>query len=174
MKAGALCFLCFLVAAIGFAGCFYPPLQKPPNDKQGRVVLSLPYDLAWNAVNAVIAKNGYRVVAHDPNHGIIETETNHFTLQDADCGQLKGVVGKYAAEPGQDASAVYNFHLKPNGKESSLVSVQATYSAPLHVPFHPLSDVQCVSRGVEEARLLKEIAQQAKETHRPTFKEPQS
>jgi hypothetical protein len=161
---------CCLAALLTCTGCFYPPLEKPPTRKKDRIMLSLPYDLAWDAVNAVVARNGYQVIARDPNHGIIETQTNHFTLRDADCGQLKSVAGKYPAEPSQAASAVYNFSVKPNGTEASIVSVRATFSAPLHVPLHPPRDVQCVSLGTQEARLLKEIAQEARLTHRPIYR----
>lgn len=173
MKAAWFCLLAALLGSV-CAGCFYPPIEKPPTAKQDRIVLSLPYDLAWQAVNAVVAQNGYQVIVRDPNRGLIETQTNHFTLRDADCGQLKSVAGRYPAEPNQAASAVYNFSVKPNGKEASIVEVRATFSAPLHVPLHPPRDVQCVSRGTQEARLLKEVAQQARLTHRPVYKKPRT
>ena len=59
------------------------------------------------------------------------------------------------ARPG--GSAVYNFKVKPAGPEATNLSVNATFSTPLHVPLHPVTDFQCVSRGNQEARLLKEI-----------------
>jgi hypothetical protein len=160
------------LAMAALAGCFYPPVQAPPPQNKGQVTLGQPYDIVWDAVRAVIRKNKLRINAQDPNHGIIETETNRFTLDDADCGELKGIVGKYAAEPNAAATAVYNFEVKPKGREASTVSVQATFSAPLHIPLHPMRDVQCVSRGKAEARLLKEIAVEAAAMRRPEFVKP--
>ncbi len=156
------------------AGCYYPPIQKPPAPARDELRLEQPYDLVWDAVHNVIRKNSLRVNADDPNQGIIETETNRFTLKDADCGKLNGIIGKYAAEPDQAATAVYYFRVKPKGHEASTVSVQATFSAPLYVPLHPPRDVRCVSRGKAEARLLKQIAQEAAAIHRPSFATPAS
>lgn len=160
-------------AIVVFAGCFYPPTQKPPLARHDRIVLSRPYDLTWDVVHNVIHKNRLHINAEDPNRGIIEAETNHFTLNDADCGQLKGIIGKYPAEPNQAATAVYNFLVKPKGDEASVVTVQATFSAPLHVPLHPPRDVQCVSRGKAEAKLLKQIAAEAATVRRAPFTKPQ-
>ena len=110
--------------------------------------------------------------ADDPNQGIIETATNQFTLAEADCGQLKDIGGKHAAEPDRAATAVFFFKVRPAGHESSTVSVQATFSAPLYVPLHPPRAVQCVSRGKAEARLLDQVAEEAAAMHRPTFAKP--
>ena len=166
------------VIALGAAplvsGCFYPPTQKPPAPSKNQVTLDKPYDIVWDAVHDVIRENKLRVNADDPNQGIVETETNQFTLADADCGGLRGVSGKYAAEPDRAATAVYYFKVKPKGHEASVVSIQATFSAPLYVPLHPPRDEQCVSRGKAEARLLSEIAEQAAAIHRPTFVQPAS
>ena len=57
------------------------------------------------------------------------------------------------------------FQINPGGNESAQVDVEATFTAPLHVPLHPVSGEQCVSRGTEEARLLRVIAQRASEEH---------
>ncbi len=92
--------------------CFYPPTQKPPAPSKNEVILAQPYDLVWDAVHNVIRENKLRVNADDPNQGIVETETNRFTLDDADCGKLKGVSGKYAAEPDRAATVVYYFKVK--------------------------------------------------------------
>jgi len=163
-----------LVMASLASGCFYPPTLKPPAPGKDEVTLGEPYDLVWDAVHNVIRENKLRVNADDPNQGIVETETNRFTLEDADCGSLKGVSGKYAAEPDRAATAVYYFKVKPKGHQTSIVSVQATFSAPLYIPLHPPRDVQCVSRGKAEARLLREIAEQAATIHRPAFARPAS
>jgi hypothetical protein len=64
--------------------------------------------------------------------------------------------------------------VKPKGHEASIVSVQATFSAPLYIPLHRPRDEQCVSRGKAEARLLKQVAEQAAAIHRPTFVKPAS
>jgi uncharacterized lipoprotein len=156
------------------SGCFYPPTQKPPAPSKDEVTLAQPYDLVWDAVHNVIRENKLRVNADDPNQGIIETETNQFTLADADCGKLKGVSGKYAAVPDRAATAVYYFKVKPKGHESSIVSVQATFSAPLYIPLHTPRDEQCVSRGKAEARLLRQVTEEAAAIHRPTFVKPAS
>jgi uncharacterized lipoprotein len=156
------------------SGCFYPPTEKPPAPGKDELTLGQPYDLVWDAVHKVIRDNKLHVNADDPNQGIVETETNHFTLKDADCGKVKGVSTKYAAEPDRAATAVYYFRVRPKGHEASVVSVQATFSAPLYVPLHPPRDVQCVSRGKAEERLLKQIAREAATVRRPTFVKPQS
>jgi uncharacterized lipoprotein len=162
-----------LVAMLG--GCFYPPTQQQQQQSLangGQVKLAIPYDLAWDAVHAVISENDYHVITEDPNHGIIETQApKSFTLKDADCGHIRNVL-RYSAEPEQDSTAVYNFEVKPADRESSLVSVQATFTAQVQVPFHPLSDQQCVSRGVQESRLLKQIEARAAQEHRPEYKAP--
>lgn len=163
-----------LATAAMASGCFYPPTQKPPAPGKDELTLAQPYDLVWDAVHNVIRQNKLRVNADDPNQGIVETETDHFTLKDADCGKVKGVSTRYAAEPDRAATAVYYFKVKPKGHEASVVSVQATFSAPLYVPLHPPRDVQCVSRGKAEARLLKQIAGEAAAIHRPTFAKPES
>src|SRR5207244_338575 len=108
----------------------------------------------------------------DPSHGILEAQTPHFSLTDADCGTAGTVVGKQPAEPGSDSSAVFNFYLKPQGEERSVVTIQAVYATPVRVPFHPLANVECVSRGTQEAALLKQIEEEASLTHRPPVKKP--
>ncbi len=132
--------------------CFYPPTQKPPAPSKDEVTLAQPYDLVWDAVHNVIRKNKLRVNADD----------------------LKGVSGKYAAEPDRAATVVYYFKVKPKGHEASIVSVQATFSAPLYIPLHRPRDEQCVSRGKAEARLLKQVAEEAAAIHRPPFVKPAS
>lgn len=157
------------------AGCFSPPPPPPPAKlEKNQLELQLPYDLAWEAVNDVIISNGYHVSAHDPNNGIVEAEVEHgeFTLKDADCGQIRSIAGGFSAKPAEVASAVYNFYVKPTGPRTSLVTVTATFSAPVQVPFRPMQSVECASRGVEEARLLKQLAQQAAITHRATYESP--
>lgn len=160
------------VIAAAISGCFYPATEAPPPVSKETVTLDRPYDLAWDAIHAVIRKNDLRINAENPNHGIIETEHNGFSLDDADCGRLKGIIGKYAAEPGLDATAVYNFEIRPKGDEASTVSVEAIFSAPLHIPLHPMRSVRCVSRGKAEARLLNEIVAEAAAMHRPRFVKP--
>jgi hypothetical protein len=158
----------WFIFAASIWGCFYPPVEKPLSPKSTQVTLSVPYDLAWDAVQAVVARNEFKIIADDPNNGILETQaTGGFSLAAADCGTLKGIVGKYKAEPDADASAVYNFLVKPQGGEASVVGLQATFTAPLHIPMHPMSDVQCVSRGTEESRLLQEVSEQAVDERRP-------
>ncbi len=166
----------FLIAALAPAGCFNPPPPPPPAPIQkNQVKLQLPYDLAWEAVNAVIIKNDYHVSARDPNNGIVEAQVEHgeFTLKDADCGKIGGIAGKISAEPGEVASAVYTFYVKPEGSHASLVTLAATFSAPVQVPFRPMQSVQCTSRGVQEARLLKELEDQAAITHRANYETPE-
>lgn len=162
----------FLAAALVLAGCFYPPTQKPPSPGSNRLALPTAYDLAWDATLQVLKDNDYRISSQDPVHGIIEAQSHRFDLTEADCGVISSLGGKFPVEPGQDASAVYRFDLKASGLESTDVAVQATFQAPLRVPFHALSNVACASRGVQEATLLKQIEQQSSQTHRPTYKEP--
>jgi hypothetical protein len=155
-------------------GCFYPPTAKPPPPDRNELALKQPYDIVWDAVHEVIKRNKYRINADDPNQGIVETETNRFSLKDADCGKVKGVSTRYAAEPDRAATAVYYFKVKPHGREGSIVSVQATFSAPLYVPLHPPRDEQCISRGRMEALLIKQVAEQAASIRRPSFARPTS
>ncbi|HEX3409490.1 MAG TPA: hypothetical protein VHS07_04385, partial [Candidatus Binataceae bacterium] len=152
-----------LALALAVTGCFYPPRQKPAADNKYQLTLALPFDLAWDAVHTVIAVDDLHIITEDPNDGIIESQAvASFSLEDADCGDLRGIATKYHAEPDAGSSAVYNFAVTPKGNEASVVSLQAVFTAPLHVPLHPTSEVNCISRGVQEARLLKEIAQQAR------------
>src|SRR6516225_7691774 len=150
--------------AMVLAGCFYPPQQKPLPDSRTHLILHYPYYEVWDAVHEVIIKNNYHIITENPDEGTLEAQaTGSFTLADADCGKLKAIGGKYAAEPDPDASALYDFQIKPRGNEAATVDVQGTFTAPLHVPFHPVRGGQCASRGTQEARLLTEIAQQARE-----------
>jgi len=158
--------------AILVPGCFYSPAAHRPPVSKNQVTLALPYDLAWDAVHSVIHDNGFHINAEDPNQGIIETQSNHFSLTDADCGQLEGAAGKYSAEPAPDASAVYNFAVRPKGPEASTVTVQTTFTTPVNVPMHPTANVQCVSRGSAEARLLAAVVVQARTEHRESFAPP--
>ncbi len=156
-------------------GCFSAPHKpSPAKIAKNQVRLQLPYDLAWEAVNAVIIKNGYHTSARDPNNGIVEAQVEHgeFTLKDADCGQIRGIAWKLSAQPAEVASAVFVFYVKPLGSRESLVTVTATFSAPVQVPFHAMQSVQCTSRGVDEARLLSEIQSQAAITHRVAYGSP--
>jgi hypothetical protein len=164
----------FAVAiSIAAGGCFYPPTTQPPPEHLTRTVVPLPYDLTWTAVNDVIRQNGYRVVAANPNHGIIEVQGRSFSLQDADCGQIKSVVGTYTATPATDASTVFNFHVTALSNEKSAVDVRATFASPLNVPLHPMQNVECVSRGNQESRLLRQILAQATVTKPPVYKTAQ-
>ena len=161
-----------LVAALFAAGCFYPPVTQPPPDEQQEVVIALPYDLAWDAVNAVITENSFHVQAQDMTNGIIEAVGPRFTLHDADCGKIKSAIGTYTAEPVQNSSSVYNFLVRPRGPEASLVEVRATFNSSVAIPLHPATDVDCVSHGIQESNLLREVLAQAKKTHRPQFARP--
>jgi hypothetical protein len=158
--------------AIALCGCFYPSLSSPPSPAQNRIILALPYDLAWDAVNTVIKQNRYALRAQDPIHGVIEAQGTSFTAQDADCGESRSLGGRTPVEPTSDSSAEYNFHLTADGPESCRVEVEAVFITPVVIAFHPASDVQCVSRGIEEARLLKQIKAQAASMRRPTYKLP--
>ena len=152
---------------LGAAACYYPAQIKPPPQAKTQTVVKVPYDLTWTAVHSVIETNQFKVLGDDPNHGIVEAEAHKFTLADADCGQMKSVANRYIAEPDPGGSAVYNFRVEPDGPEATNVSINATYSTPLHVPFHPITDFQCVSRGNQETRLLKEVVAAAQAEHRP-------
>ncbi len=161
-----------LIAALSLAGCLYPPITQPPPDEQQEVVIPLPYDLAWDAVNKVITENSFRVQAQDMTNGIIETAGPRFTLHDADCGKVKSVAGAYAAEPELNSSSVYNFLVRPRGPEASIVKVRATFNSSVDVPLHPATDVDCVSHGIQESNLLREVLAEASRTHRPVFAKP--
>src|SRR5579872_482197 len=161
----------FIVAAsisIGAAACYYPAKIAPPPVTQTREIVQRPYDLTWDAVHKVVNKHEFKILGDDPTQGIVEAEAPAFTLGDADCGQMKSVGSRFDAEPDPGGSAVYNFKVQPAGPESTNLSVNATYSTPLHVPLHPITDFQCVSRGTQEVRLLREIDVAAHSEQRPT------
>lgn len=143
--------------ALGLAGCFYPSQMQPPTPGKTSVVVQLPYDLTWNAVNAIVKENDLKVNASNPNHGIIEAAGRRFTLHDADCGKISSIAGSYPVEPELDASTVYNFKVEPHGNDATLVAVRATFSSSLRVPLQPYGDVECISRGTAESRLLREV-----------------
>jgi len=151
-----------IVLPVLAAGCFYPPEQPPPPASLTRAVVDIPYDLTWDAVQKVVADNNYRVITSNPDAGILEAQQiGGFTLADADCGKLRGIGAKIAAEPDPNASVVYDFHVDAKSEHASEISVEATFTAPLHIPLHQVGGEQCVSRGVQEARLLDEIKRQA-------------
>jgi hypothetical protein len=156
--------------ALALAGCFAPPTAEPPDDSKVSTVVPLPYDLTWEAVKSVIRQNGYRIQAEDPNQGILEVQGKDFSLQDADCGKITSIAGTYASTPELDSSAVYNFSVKPRGNEASKVLIAATFESPLKIPLRPVKDIECVSRGVQEERLLREILAQARHTHPPEYR----
>ena len=135
-------------------------------------MIPLPYDLAWDAVNAVVKDNSYHVQAQDMTNGIIEVVGPRFTLHDADCGKIKSVAGAYTAEPEQNSSSVYNFLVRPRGPEASIVEVRATFNSSVSVPLHPATDVDCVSHGIQESNLLRQVLVEAKKTHRPEYAKP--
>jgi len=148
------------------AGCFYPPQQKPLPASNTQLILHSPYYKVWDAVHEVLLKNNYHIVVENPDDGTIEAQAaGGFTLADADCGKLSAVGPKFKAEPDPDATALFDFYVKPHGNEASTVSVQGTFTAPLHVPFHPARGEQCASHGTQEAHLLKAIAQQVGNHH---------
>ena len=156
-----------LIIMVMLAGCFYPPPQKPLASSPTEITLPLPYDLAWAAVHHVIERNQFRIVTENPDEGMIEAQAlDGFSIADADCGRLKGIAGKYNADPGLDSSAVYDFEVKPKGTEAAIVLVRATFAAPVHIPFHPPRGEQCLSRGRQEKRLLQAITLQAGNEHR--------
>src|SRR5437588_3345969 len=146
------------IIAITLTGCFYPPQQKPPAASRTQLLLHSPYYKVWDAVHQVITKNNYRIITEDPDSGIVEAQApGTFTLADADCGKLKAIGRKYSAAPDPDATALYDFQVKPRGNEISTVDVRGTFTAPLHVPLHPVRGEQCISRGSQEGRLLTEV-----------------
>lgn len=161
-----------LGVTLTLSGCFYPPLSARSDASRNQVRLTVPYDLAWDAVNSVIRQNNYKVRAQDPNHGIVEAQGTSFTAQEADCGEFRSMGGTFSVEPTASSSAVYNFRLKADGPEASLVAIEATFVAPLSVPFHRPTDIECVSHRTDEARLLKEVAARAASLRRPTYKAP--
>ena len=161
-----------VIAALFAAGCFDPPITQPPPDELQQVVIPLPYDLAWDAVNAVVKENSFHVQAQDMTNGIIEAVGPRFTLHDADCGKVKSLAGAYSAEPQANSSSVYNFLVRPRGREATLVEVRATFNSSVTVPLHPTTDVDCVSHGIQESNLLRDVLAEAKKTHRPEFASP--
>ena len=161
-----------LIAALSRRWMPLSAVTQPPPDEQQEVVIPLPYDLAWDAVNAVITENSFHVQAQDMTNGIIEAAGPRFTLHDADCGKIKSVAGAYTAEPEPDSSSVYNFLVRPRGPEATIVEVRATFNSSVKVPLHPATDVDCVSHGIQESNLLREVLVEAKKTHRPVFARP--
>jgi hypothetical protein len=159
------------IATLAAAGCFHaavPTHEAPPEKDSIRV----PYDEVWDATLEVIKKNELKVQAQDPVHGIVEAQGRHFTLQDADCGVVSSPLGKVPVEPTDEATTVFNFYLKPDGPEATKVSIQATFSTPGNAPFHPTRNFNCVSKGRQEAKLLKLIAETAAQQRRPVFRAP--
>jgi hypothetical protein len=173
-----------LVLAAG--GCFYPPQQSQTQAEPAKgssagvwdatlhkdetsITVEVPYDLTWDAVHKVAAQNNYKVQGDDPDNGIVEAESHGFTLKDANCGQEKGLNGKTTVEVDKAATAVYIFKVKPAGPNATSVHISSTFTNPLHIPFRPVSDEQCVSRGVEETRLLDAVARTAQQEQRPSI-----
>jgi hypothetical protein len=164
----------FAVMALAAAGCFHAAIPAKSEAVPEKDAVAAPYDLVWDATIAVIKKSDLKVQAQDPVHGIVEAQGRHFTLQDADCGLVSSPLGKAPAEPTDEATTVYNFYLKPDGPEATDVTIQATFSTPGNAPFHPTTNLECISKGRQEARLLKQIKEEASHETRPVFKPPQS
>ncbi|HEY6395302.1 MAG TPA: hypothetical protein VIX12_07765 [Candidatus Binataceae bacterium] len=162
----------YALLAVSASGCFYPPLTREPTEDVTKVTVPLPYDLAWDAVHAVIRSEDFHIQVEDSNHGIIEAQGKIFTLRDADCGRIKSIISTYPAQPEPGSSSVFEFHVKAVGNESSSIMVLATFESPLKVPLHPTQDIDCISHGAQESRLLREILAQARVTHPPVFKRP--
>jgi len=161
-----------MVMVATIAGCYYPPVTQPPPEKKNHIVVPVPYDLTWDAVHTVAKNNDYKIEGDDPDHGIVEVEAHSFTLADADCGKMRSLGSKYDADPLPGGSAVYNFKVEPAGPQSTELSINATYSTPLHVPFERITDFQCVSHGTQETRLISEVEKAAEAAHRPVYTEP--
>lgn len=150
------------------AGCFYPSQQKPPAPTSTSITLNLPYDLAWDAVHTIVVQDSLHIVTENPDAGKLEAQAvGGFTLNDADCGQIRGIAGRVPVEPAPDASIVYDFEVETHDPQSSVVRLSGTFTAPLDVPLHQPSGVNCISRGVQEARLLKQVKEQALLEHHP-------
>ncbi len=159
------------VAALASAGCFHEALARREVAPQ-KTDIPAPYDEVWDATLEVVKNNQLRVQAQDPVHGIVEAQGRHFTLQDADCGVVGTPLGKVPAEPTDEATTVFNFYLKPDGPEATNLSIQATFSTPGNAPFHPTTNLNCVSKGRQEAFLFNEIKEAAAQQRRPVFKGP--
>jgi hypothetical protein len=166
-KSGLVMAASTIAVMIAVGGCYYPANLRPPSDAKTRVVIKVPYDLTWDAVHIVVKDNDYKLQGDDPNNGIVEAEAHQFTLDDADCGQMRSIGSKFPAEPLAGGSAVYNFKVEPAGPDATTVSVTATFSTPLNIPFHPVTDFQCVSRGTQEARLIDAVETAALRERRP-------
>ncbi len=157
------------------AGCFYPPTTVPPADEQERTIIPLPFDLTWDVVNKVARRDGLKIDVADPNQRPIPQTVNieasgpRFTLQQADCGTVRSIAGEYAALPEANSTSVYNFLIKPHGREHTMVEVAVSYNSSVKVPLRPATDVDCISRGTDESRILKEILAEATVTQRPDY-----
>jgi hypothetical protein len=161
----------FAVAALANAGCFHEALATRQAAPQ-KTSIPAPYDEVWDATLEVVKNNQLKVQAQDPVHGIVEAQGRHFTLKDADCGVVGTPLGKVPAEPTDEATTVFNFYLKPDGPEAVNLSIQATFSTPGNAPFHPTTNLNCISKGRQEALLFKEIKEAAGQERRPVYRPP--
>jgi len=155
--------------ALTAAGCFHEAVVRHDVEPVKNSI-PVPYDEVWDATLDVVKKNELKVQAQDPVHSILEAQGRHFTLKDADCGIVGTPLGKVPAEPTDEATTVFNFYLKPDGPEATSVSIQATFSTPGNAPFHPTTNLNCVSKGRYEALLLKQIKEASAEQRRPIYK----
>ena len=158
-------------AALASSGCFHEAVARPEVKPQ-KASIPAPYDEVWDATLEVIKNNQLKVQAQDPVHGILEAQGTSFTLKDADCGMVSTPLGKVPALPTYEATSVFNFYLKPDGPEAVNLSIEATFSTPGGAPFHPTTNVNCVSKGRQEALLFKEIKQAATQERRPVYRPP--
>ena len=113
------------------SGCFYPPTQKPPAPR-ARTKSRSTHPTTWSGTPCTSHQReqaAHQCRRPQPGHHRDRDQPLHARrrrLRQAQGSQRR----QYAAEPDRAATAVYYFKVKPKGHEASIVSVQATFSAP--------------------------------------------
>jgi hypothetical protein len=147
---------CLFAILLLLTGCVHGP-PKDWEPEQGRTLLDLPYDRAWQHCLSVLASKGHGIEVADKSQGLIATtkQVARFDPAEEDCGNILNLP-LLRENPG-DVSLVYHLRLIAEGPRTE-IRIE-TDIRPLSVPLVHTHNVQtfCYSTGVLEKALQESI-----------------
>lgn len=138
------------------SGCAVPKYLPPdtPNQSASASVQGSKAQILDAAVKALV-QNGYQITTVDNASGLISTapQTMHVTREQADCGTVKGMLasGDPLTYPQPRTRVSFNMLIADNH-----IEVRSRIDDRLDTPSGE-RNLTCVSRGVLEQEMLKEI-----------------